>query len=140
MPRINPVDEGAIPEVQEFIKAKEELDQFRQIHERIFQMYYDLLNQYNQKLQDADKKVRALGISCGDWEYYQEQKTYDAKVLYESLGREEFLQVGGTLKTVTEFGLDKNKLEAAFARGDIPPELIEQVRKVTKKYHAPKPV
>jgi hypothetical protein len=138
MPRYNDTDPSELPEVQAYIEAVDMLNAFRDQHPKIFEAYGALVDDMNQKLQAADKAVRAKGVSCGPWEHYQNQEKFDPQALYEALGRDDFLKVGGVLQTVTTYGLDKNKLKAAAVNGDVPEEVMEQVRTITPKYHAPK--
>jgi hypothetical protein len=77
-------------------------------------------------------------VSCGSWELYQKQTTYDADALYDALGMEKFMAVGGTLNTVTKRDIDKTKFKAAIARNDVPPEVVESISKISPRYHAPK--
>ena len=139
MPRYNDTPTSEIPEVQAYDQAREMLDAFRQQHANVFDSHSTLVEDVRQKMQAADQAVRTKGVSCGVWEHYQNQKKYDAQALYEALGREEFMRAGGIMQTVTQFDVDKNKLEAAAANGEVPKEVIERVRSITKKYHAPKP-
>lgn len=132
------LDISQVPEVKAYQDAVDLLQEFKRQHANVFQTYFKLLEDRNQKMQLADKAVRAQGISCGDWERYQDQTKYNPQALYEALGRDGFLNVGGALQTVTTFSVDKSKLEAAAARGEVPPGVMEQVKTISPRYHAPK--
>jgi hypothetical protein len=140
MPRYNSIDPSQIPEVMAFEEAQQMLDVFKDKHSHIFQEYDELIQARNIKLEAADKVVRAKKVSCGDWELYQRQKTFDADALYEALGRDQFLAVGGVLQTVTNRSIDKAKLEASIARGDIPKKVLDVVVSESPRYHAPKAI
>jgi hypothetical protein len=137
MQRNNPVPESSIIEVMDYITVRDELLDFKKKHATLFGLYDELLAEYRQKLQAADKAVRSRGVSCADWVYYQEQTKYNAEALYTALGRENFLSVGGILETVTTYGLDKKKLEAAHAKKEVSDAVMDQVKTTIKKYHVP---
>ena len=136
----NTVAVESIPEVATFQEAKRMLSTFKETNRNIFEEYELLVQQYNSKLEAADKVVRARKVTCGDWELYQQQTTYDVDALYDALGREQFLAVGGSLKTTTTRSLDKTKFNAAITRGDVPQKVVEVITSVSPKYHAPKPL
>lgn len=134
------LDETEIPEVLSFMNAKERLDEFKAKHERIFKQLAELAEDYNTKRQDADKKVRILDVSCGPWERFQVAVTYDVEKLYESVGKEQFIKLGGKLKTITVPEMEKDVAKTIIAKKMIPPKVIEAVEKSTPKYHSPDPI
>jgi hypothetical protein len=138
MTRHNDVHFNEIPEVAEFEQAREAVEAFRRAYPQVFEQYGELVDIYNSRLEAADKVVRSREVSCGSWELYQKQTTYDADALYDALGMEKFMAVGGTLNTVTKRDIDKTKFKAAIARNDVPPEVVESISKISPRYHAPK--
>lgn len=136
--RYNEVDVNDVREVAEFEQAKIMLERFREAHAPIFEQYSEIVDIYNSRLEAADKAVRAAEISCGSWELYQKQVTYDPDALYDALGMDKFLAVGGTLNTVTKRDIDKTKFKAAIARNEVPSGVVETVSKISPRYHAPK--
>lgn len=130
-------DPEEIPEVLEYIKAEIELRRFITSHQKVFDDFSQIVGAVNSARSQADKAVRAEDVSCGPWDRYQVQVSYDARALYEAMGREGFLEVGGKLNTTTTYDVDKAKVKAAIARGDISKSVAEVVRKETPKYHAP---
>lgn len=136
----NSVNVEEIPEVQEYVEAKNMLDAFIQHNMSFYDRYRELAENVNRAREGADKIVKARVVSCGPWEIYQEQTTYDAAALYEALGREEFLRVGGKVQMQAVYDVDKSKVEAAIARGDIEPEVVPSVKKVSPRYKAPKDI
>jgi hypothetical protein len=140
MARINEVPRESVPEVAAFEEAAAQLAQFRAANQQVFDEYEERARDLNQKMQAADKVVRSKQVSCGSWEWYQTQVSYDADALYEALGREKFMQVGGKLQTTTKRSVDKTKVEAAIARKDIPQKVVEHIKKESPRYHAPKPI
>lgn len=134
------LDPSEIVEVQEFIAAEHELSTFREEHSAVFEKFDELAVNYNQKLEAADKVVRAKQVSCGPWDLYQEQVKYDAKILFESVGRERFISVGGTMETQTIYGVDKSRIEASINQGLIPTDVAAQFRSVSPRFHKPNKV
>lgn len=136
----NTVEPKDVPEVMAYVEASQQLESFRTLHKKIFQQYMELAENTNQKREAADKAVRAKGVSCGPWEYYQNQEKFNAQALYETLGQSEFLRVGGILQTKTVYDVDKNKINSAIARGEISQDVASVVKTIIQKYHAPKDV
>ena len=78
-------------------------------------------------------------MSCGPFVLASKVIKYDAEHLYEALGREEFLQAGGTFETITRYGVDKGKFEAMVSKGLIPESVVEEVRTTELRYKKPDP-
>jgi hypothetical protein len=136
--RLNDIPVDAIPEVAEFVDRNGMLEAFMESHKGIFETYRSLQAAAEQALEAADKTVRAQGVSCGPWERYQIRTTYNAEALYEALGRDGFLAIGGKLVTKTGYEVEGKRLETAIARGEIPKSVIDTVKKEVASYHAPK--
>lgn len=134
----NVVDPNTIPEVAAYNETKEMINTFRERHAHIFSAYDKMLEDLDQKRGAADKAVRARQVSCSDWDLYQFQTKINPDKLYNALGMDGFLRVGGSTSTQTVYGVDKAKLEAAIARGEVPPEVAEEVVVKSPRYHAPK--
>ena len=129
-----------IREVSAFVEAQEALKEFKNKHSGIFTEFEELVNEYNQKLESAEKMVRQQGVSCGPFECYQWQTKYDAKILYDALGRERFLQVGGILSTQTVYDVDKLRVSASINSGQIPEEIVGSFKTDSPRYHKPEKV
>lgn len=138
--RRNDVPIETIPEVLEYNEAKEMLQAFCEANAQIFRTYDTLAENLNQKREVADKAVRGKEVSCGDWELYQYATKYNAIALYEALGREQFLKVGGKLEKITNYDVDKVKIQSAIASKAISKEIADQVVIKNPMYHAPSPV
>ena len=136
----NPVPPNEIPEVQAFENAKQALEQFKAANAGVLEAFAWYAREYNDKLEAADKAVRARGASCGDFDYYQKATKIDAAALYTALGREEFVAAGGTVKMVAEYKIDAKRLEQAVATKKIDPALAAEVTRVEARYKTPKPV
>ncbi|KPJ84926.1 MAG: hypothetical protein AMS18_16455 [Gemmatimonas sp. SG8_17] len=138
--KINPVDPNEIPEVATYMEIRASLEGFKESNREVFEAFDTLVQAHNTALEAADKVVRAREISCGPWEYYQQQQKIDVDGLYDALGREKFLSIGGQLKTITTRDVDKTKLNSAITRGDIPEKVVDTVITLAPRYHAPKPI
>lgn len=134
------VDISEIPEVIEFVDAQEELQLFQQEHAAIFTKLAQLADRYNTSLEQADKVCRARGVSCGPFDLYQFSTKYDAEALYNAVGRDKFLELGGKIEQVTQYAVDKGKLEASIAQRKVEGDIVDRVRKETPNYHKPEKV
>lgn len=126
-----------IREVAEFQEAEDRIKAFKDKHVKIFEQFEQLAAEYNQKLEAAEKGVRLRGVSCGSFDLYQWQTTYDAKALYDAVGREKFLQLGGILSTQTVYDVDRGHVGAAVNSGQISDEVIGVFVKNSPRYHKP---
>lgn len=135
----NIVDAETIPEVGAYEESKEMLEVFLQANSQVFDTYHQLVEELNQKLEAADKVVRAQGVSVSDWDLYQFQTKVDAETLFNALGTENFLRAGGKMSSKTVYTADKSLVEAAVARGEIPQGVAESVLVKSPRFKAPKP-
>jgi hypothetical protein len=129
---------AVVSAVREFEVADQTVAMFEEEHAAIFETYKDLIEERNQKREVADKLVRGRDVSCGPWKRYSESVKYDAFALYQTLGRDKFIEIGGAIGTEMVYSIDKDRAEMAFKTGNIPAHAIEAVRKVTPSFHAPK--
>lgn len=127
-----------VPEVQEFLEAQEQLEDFKKQHLDIFREYETLVDNYNTKLGAADKTVRSEDVTCGPWDRYTEVETVDWQKLFEMVGRDTFLDIGGNIKTQTVYEGNKDKLKKAIAGNQVSAEDANHIIKVSGRYHAPK--
>lgn len=134
------MEPSQVPDVLNFLTAVAELETFRALHGDIFDQYAQLVERYNQTLEAADKKVRALGITCGPFDRYQTSTSYDPKALYDAVGHDRFLQVGGDVHTEKVFKIDKAKVEVAIEQGRIPQEAVDSFRTISPRYHKPEKI
>ncbi len=129
---------GEIPEVQELLDLEQEINALKAEHSDVFVQYQDLIDRYNTKLEEADKKVRSEGVTCGPFENYSVGVKFIANKMFEELGEELFLKAGGIMETRTIYDVDPAKVVAAIANKTIPEECVDQFREVRRNYHAPK--
>lgn len=140
MPEVSKKPPNEVREVMEFLEAMERLEQFRMQHATVFAEYERLAADYNQKLEAADKEVRAQQVTCGPFDLYQFATSYDAKVLYDLIGRDQFLRVGGSEKRETTYQIDKTKVEIAIQQNVIPKDVVDVFKKVSPRYHKPEKI
>lgn len=144
--KLNPHDPALTEKEREALQAAREyegalrvLDMFKIENSAIFQNYAQLLDEVEQKRQVADKLLRSLNASYGPWELFSEQRSYDAQALYNLVGEQRFLELGGRISQQTVYEIDKEKAEIAINAKKIPTEAVDSVRKITPKYRSPKP-
>jgi hypothetical protein len=138
-PDLDDAEKAAIKAVKQFETAEKTLDMFVLENPEIFKTYEQLIEERNQKLQVADAAVRATGGSFGPWQCYTEQKKYKPDVLYQHLGEKKFLEIGGVINQETVYTIDPQKIEVAIAAHIIREAAIDDIKKVTPVYRAPKP-
>ena len=139
-PKSKTIPEGQVPEVLRFLEAKERFDNLRAAYPEVFEQLSQITEEYNASLEAAEKMVRSKQVSCGPFVLFQTQTKYDAEKLYEEVGRDRFLEVGGTVKTVTTFEIDKARLESHIAANTIPPEVVAVIREVSPRYKKPEKI
>lgn len=130
-----PADE--VKEVADFLDSLGNLEAFRAKNASIFAEYERLVGEYNQKLEDADRTCRQREVSCGPFDLYNYSTRYDPKALFDMIGHDRFLEVGGITGTETTYTVDKKKVEIAIQQGKIPEDVVEGFKKISPSYHAP---
>lgn len=135
----NQLPNTSIPEVADFALAQQQLEAFKQTYQQFFDALAPIVANYNQKLEAADKAVRAKQASCGAWELYQKVTKYDSKALHDAVGRDTFIAIGGSVKHAAGYKVDAKKLLLAVAQGKIPQATVDEIAEETCSYHAPKP-
>lgn len=128
---------SSIAAVQLVVDLRAEINALRAEHPEVFSCLDDLLDRYNTAVSEAEKVVRAEGVTCGPFENFSVSVKYDAAKMYEELGEEMFLEVGGSMPTKVVYELDRGRVEAAIASGKIPEETLEHFRSVSRSYHKP---
>lgn len=135
--KFNVVPTDQIPEVHEFLEVAERLKAFRSANQEFFNYLDALAEEYNSKLERAEKVVRSRRVSCGNFHLYQMSKKFDAEMLFQSLGQVKFLEVGGIVSTKTVYELDKTRFGSALAANQVPQPLVEVAVKDDPRYHMP---
>lgn len=135
-----PIQDEPIQNVQEVLayeQAKEQLQQFITQYQQVFDTYRQLADQYNTTLEAANKAVRGLGVSCGDFDLFQRNDKVDADKLHDSVTREQFIEMGGIVTTVRKVKVDKLRFMTKHAQGNVDQELYDAVVSTEDKYHTP---
>lgn len=134
----NDADEiAAIAAVQAYERVQRRIVVFMSEHPEVFDAYRKLIESLESKRKIADAKMRATDASFGDWKR-TEARTYDAALLCEKVGLPAFLELGGVVATETVHSIDKDTIELAIEEKKIPAAVVELVRTIQSKYHAPK--
>lgn len=128
-----------VPEVAAFEQAKQQLQSFKAANSQFFDVLDRLVEEYNTRLEAAEKAVRAQQASCGDFDFYQKATKIDGKALHDAVGREVFISIGGTIKMEAAYKVDGKRLQLALAQQRVTKELVEEVTKEEPRYHTPKP-
>jgi hypothetical protein len=136
----NVVPTSAIPEVVAFDQAKQRLLQFKAANSAYYDALTQLVEDYNQKLEAADKVVRAQQVSCGDFDLYSKRPAVDGKALHDALGRPLYITVGGSVAFAVAYKVDAKKLQLAAAQGLVPQNIMDETVSETQMYHTPKSV
>jgi hypothetical protein len=127
-----------VPELIDYLDARNAIEALEE--DPAVREYRAQLERYNAAREQADKALRAKGLSYGAWQAYQTRVKYDAEKLCQLLGEKVFRAVGGTIETQFVYAVDKTKLEGAFAMKKINPDLRKEVCQESLIYHAPKEV
>lgn len=134
------IPEDQVPEVQHFIEVGEKIERLKEAYPEVFEQLQSLTEEFNAALESADKACRAKKISCGPFDLYQWQTKYNAEKLYEEVGRDKFLEIGGKISTVTQYDVDKAKLEAHISSGAIEKEVVDVVKETSPRYKKPEKI
>jgi len=127
-----PVDQ--VIEVMEFVEAQDELEQFIANNQDLYDELCRLAQERNTRLEAADKVVRAAGVSVGPFNKISESKKINAEKLYEEIGAEDFVKVGGYTETVTAYKVDRERFLSLVRASQVPQEIVEVVVKDTASY------
>lgn len=133
----NPKAPEDIPEVAAFEDVKQRMSAVREANAQFFKELDELAEEYNDKLAAAIRATKSQEVSSGDFVLYQFGTKYDAETLYQSLGHQGFLNVGGKVSQIAQYTIDKSRFESAHKSGQITDEIYERV--VTKQARFRKP-
>lgn len=123
-----------IPEVLDFMEVKDKYEAFREEYKDVIDILESISAEYNAALEAADKAVRAHGVSCGPFDAYQRNVSYDPVALYDAVGKDRFIELGGQIQTKLVYEVDRARLEAMIAQNRLPADVIDAVRSETVKY------
>jgi hypothetical protein len=137
MSKTKEVDPRDIPEVADFIDADSRVKEFKEQYKDVFEQYEQMVTERNDKLEAAEKIVRAHKVTCGPFVLYQYQTKYNAQALYDAVERDDFLKLGGNIQTVPKYEIDKKAFEAMVAQKKIAPTVVEAVVEISPRYKCP---
>ena len=127
-----------IPEVQALAEVQDQLLGLMEAHSEVFEQYAILVEDYNTKLEQAEKVVRAARVSCGPFDLYQWTTKSDPELLLNNVGKEKFLEMGGqVLPQPDVLKIDTSRFSLSAAWGQVPEELAKKVVWKEPKYHKP---
>lgn len=141
MPATDDLDESeleAVKAVKSYEKCERGVAAFEAEHREVFESYDGMLEELERKRQVADATIRATDASFGPWERFSEQRNYDTDALYSLVGHEKFLALGGTVTEMPVIELERDKLELAIKKREIPKSVVAAILKIIPKYRAPK--
>lgn len=135
-------EEETSPEILELEQCMQEITELKEAYPDVFSLYAELIERYNTALESASKQVRGEGACCdvGPFKYLRTQVRYDADVLFEELGMQQFLEYGGSVKTAPQYHVDGARFDAKAANGSLPESVIKRIRRETHFYQAPKKI
>lgn len=138
--QVKAVPADAIKQVKAFQEIETRIMNFKSLHSEIFQQFAYLLDEYNDALTEADREVRALGVSCAPFVICGETTKIDAQKLYDELGEEAFLKVGGVIEIQRIHSIEKNTFETMANDKSIPQEVVDSCRSQSLRYTTPKKI
>lgn len=130
---VKPPRTSSLKEFERFEKAQEAL-------ELALEPLQSIIEEYNAALEEVDGAVRARGISVGDFRIIRAFDEYNADKLYELVGKDKFLELGGAETLTRKLSIDKVKLRSFIEAGKLQPEIVEQIRTTQRQFSTPKPL
>lgn len=134
------MNKSAKPPRTSSLKEFERFERAQEALEEALNPLQPLIEEYNAALEEVDGAVRARGISVGDFKIVREFDEYNADKLYELVGKDRFLELGGTETLSRKLSIDKTKLRSFIAAGKIPQLIIDQIQTRQRQYSTPKPL
>jgi hypothetical protein len=134
-----PIDQ--LPEVRRYVEAEDQLQEFIQTNLKLMNELSRLVDERNNTLQEADTAVRAtclawgVGVTCGPFQFKHFTQKIDGEAMFDALGREQYERLGGAVKTVTQYVVDKTLTLKAIESGQISPEMAENFYQNIPNYH-----
>lgn len=133
----NKVEIETIPEVAEYERVLAVYNKFRKDNPTYFRILDELLEELNSKMEAAEKVVRSRHVSCGSFHLFQKNVKVDSNKVYDIIGRERFLKIGGEESTIITRRITKEALEAAVQQKLVDEKEIAPARTEEDRYHAP---
>lgn len=139
---MNECSPDEIQEVADFLLVGDMLSSFVEQHLSVFKEFRRLAEEYNQKLQAADKAVRSREVSCGPFIRIGQQVKYDWEALFTYCNgdREAFMEYGGKIQQVTKYSGDREHLGIRIEAGDFPEDDVANFRTVSPRFKNLSPI
>lgn len=128
------VDPDDLPEVSAFLRAQEKLEDWKKTYPGAYDELKEIQELYNSTLEAADKSVRAREVASGPFELLNYSTSFNANALYDAVGREDFLRLGGSVQTVQQYDIDKKQFEAFVAQKKVHPDVVKAVVSYGPRY------
>lgn len=133
-----PHEEQLTEEVDEFLQARERYFRWQKQYPQAYSELLELQSDYNATRDAAEKILRAHGKSEGPFQIKSSRLSYDAEKLYDEVGKEVFLALGGEISTNVSFKIDSTTLQSKIAAKKVDPAVIESISKPVHVFDAPK--
>lgn len=135
-----PMSKTTKPQRTSSLKEFDRFERAQEALEEALAPLQPLIEEYNAALEEVDGAVRARGISVGDFKIVREYDEFNADKLYELVGRDKFLELGGAETLVRKLSVDKAKFRSFLAAGKLPKDIVEQIHTRQRQYSTPKPL
>jgi hypothetical protein len=118
--RVESVDVNEEESVQRFIECEARINELRNKYSSFFTELDQLVQARNDALEEAVASCKQNRVSCGPIIIQNITKKVSAEKLVAAVGVQKFQELGGSVSTVTEYTIDKNRFEIAVASGQVP--------------------
>jgi len=107
------------PEIEEFLKIEDQLNQFKKKHAKVIDQLNALIDDYNAAVVKARDRVKKEGKSIGPFKFYKATKiSWDVGILKNLLSEQQFSEV-------TTVVVDNDKMKLAIKSGKVPKDTVE---------------
>lgn len=139
-PRITSLDPQDVPEVAEYMEVEKQLDSWKAAYPGAYEELREIIEARNTALENADKAIRAKEVSCGPFTLLHYTVHVDENALYDAVGKDEFLKIGGAIQTVQKFTVDKKAFDTAIVQKKVPASVVTAVVTHRPSFKNPKAV
>lgn len=139
-PKLITIEPEEVPEVLALQEAIENLNNWKKTYQGAYDEFIELGIQYNTALEAADKVMRAREASSGPIEMLGYSASFNANALYDAVGREDFLKLGGSVQTIQQYDIDKKQFEGYVVQNKVPKAVVEKVVTYTPRFKVLKKV
>jgi hypothetical protein len=133
------VDPSGVEEVMMLLSVERELRELIASNPEFYEKFSKLAIQRNELLISAEQRVRNMGVTCGPFVKLSESTKINAEKLFEELGEEQFLNLGGYTEKVIDYKVDRTRVLAYHESGMIPAEVSKACIRLELRYKKPDP-